>query len=257
MDILIIEDEAAAARRLERFLNAIEPKAKLLATISSIEGSVKWLKSHANPNLIFMDIQLEDGHSFEILNQVKLSSHIIFITAFDEYAIKAFKYNSIDYLLKPLKESELSNALAKYHALKTSHPEHTIDYKKLVETISGTNSEMPQRILMHIGSQIRMVEIEDIAYVHTVSKVVYATSFDGKKMPIDFSLDQFEEMTDSKLFFRINRQFIINIGAIDQMHIYSKSRVKVILKPVCSEDTIVSTERSPHFKKWMTGLSTH
>ena len=257
MDILIIEDEAAAARRLERFLNTIEPDAKLLATISSIEGSVKWLNTHKNPDLIFMDIQLEDGHSFEILNRVQLSSHIIFITAFDEYAIKAFKYNSIDYLLKPLKEKELANALAKYHALKNSHPEHIIDYKKLAETISGDKPEKPQRILMHIGSQIRMVEIKDIAYVYTVHKVVYAITFDGKKMPIDFPLDQFEEMTDSKLFFRINRQFIINISAIDQMHIYSKSRLKLMLKPSCSEETIVSTERSPHFKKWMTGLSTH
>ncbi len=255
MNVLIIEDEAAAARRLERFLITLEPETHILETISSIDGSIKWLRTHNNPDLIFMDIQLEDGHSFEILNQVNISSHIIFITAFDEYAIKAFKYNSVDYLLKPLKEKELSVALNKYHALQTTKKEPIIDYKKLAETISGTSIEKPQRILLHIGSQIRMIEIKEIAFVYTEHKVVYATDFDGKRMPIDFSLDQFEEMTDSKIFFRINRQFIINIRAVDQMHVYSKSRVKLILKPFCSEETIVSTERSSHFKKWITGIS--
>ena len=255
MDILIIEDEPAAARRLERFLTTLEPEAIVSPTLSSIEGSVKWLNSHKHPDLIFMDIQLEDGQSFAIFGQVRISSYIIFITAYDEYAIKAFKYNSVDYLLKPLKETELSASLKKYHDIRSQNQKPDFDYKKLAESITVKYNEKPTRILLHVGSQIRTIEISDIAYVHTMNKVVFATTFDGKRMPIDFSLDQFEDMVDTKIFFRINRQFIINFASVAQMHVYSKSRVKLILKPTCPEETIVSTERSPHFKKWMTGIS--
>jgi two-component system response regulator LytT len=253
MEVLIIEDEPAAARRLERFLASLEPTSTLIGTLSSVEESVKWLKTHRDPEIIFMDIQLEDGQSFEILNHVNVSSHIIFITAFDEFAIKAFKYNSIDYLLKPLKEHELGLALKKYHLIKSSDSAFSFDYKKLAETIEGNYTEKPKRLLIHISSQLKTIEIKDISYVYTKNKIVYATTFNGKKLPIDFSLDQIEEMSDPDYFFRINRQFIINVGSIDQMHVYSKSRVKLILKPVCEEETIVSTERSPHFKKWITG----
>lgn len=253
MNILIIEDEPAAARRLERFLKNIDSDVEILGILPSIEESVKWLSKHESPELIFMDIQLEDGQSFEILNQVTVSSYLIFTTAYDEYAIKAFKYNSIDYLLKPLKELELGQAINKYNAISKSDAKLQFDYKKLAETIETTHSEKPKRILMHVGSQLKTIEIIKIAYVYTKSKVVFATTFDGKRMPIDFSLDQFEEMTNPEKFFRINRQFIINVDAIDQMHVYSKSRVKIILTPPCDEETIVSTERAPHFKKWMTG----
>lgn len=253
MEVLIIEDEPAAARRLERFIAALEPTANLTGTLSSVEESIKWLKTHHDPEIIFMDIQLEDGQSFEILNHVNVSSHIIFITAFDDYAIKAFKYNSIDYLLKPLKEHELELALKKYHLIKSSNSDFNLDYKKLAESMGASQMEKPKRLLIHLGSQLRTVEIKDISYVYTKNKIVYATTSDGKKMPIDFSLDQFEEMSDPDNFFRINRQFIINVASIDQMHVYSKSRVKLILKPACEEETIVSTERSSHFKKWITG----
>jgi len=253
MEVLIIEDEPAAARRLERLLATIEPKAKLTTVLSSVEESVKWLKMNKDPEIIFMDIQLEDGHSFEILNQINVSSHIIFITAFDEFAIKAFKYNSIDYLLKPLKKPELNLALKKYHLIKNSRPELNFDYQKLAKTLGAKVYEKPKRILIHIGSQLKTIEIKDISYLYIKNKIVYAITKDGKKMPIDFSLDQFEEMSNPDIFFRINRQFIINVGSIDQMHVYSKSRVKLVLKPACDEETIVSTERSSYFKKWITG----
>lgn len=255
MQVIIIEDEPAAARRLERLLSGLEPKAQLLTVLGSVEESVSWLKEHDNPELIFMDIQLEDGQSFEILNQVNVSSYIIFITAFDEYAIKAFRYNSIDYLLKPLKEADLKRALSKYQAVKKSEPGLNFDYKELVKTIETNFSQKPKRLLIHFGSQLRVIEIKDISYVYTKNKIVYAITQEGKKMPIDLSLDQFEELSDPDFFFRINRQFIVNISSIDQMHVYSKSRVKLILKPMCEEETIVSTERSPHFKKWITGAT--
>lgn len=255
MNVLIIEDESAAARRLERLIAQLEPEAKIIKVLSSIEESVHWFNSNSGPEIIFMDIQLEDGQSFEILNQVAIFSHIIFITAYDEYAIKAFKYNSIDYLLKPLKEQDLQVAFNKYHAIKNTNSDFTFDYKKLAETIDTKFAEKPKRILVHLGSQLITIEIKDIAYVYTKNKIVYTVVSDGKKTPIDFSLDQLEEMTDPSHFFRINRQFIINVNAIDQMHVYSKSRVKLILKPRCEEETIVSTERSPTFKKWITGAA--
>jgi two-component system LytT family response regulator len=253
MKILIIEDEPAAARRLERFIAKLEPSADINKVLSSVEDAVGWLKTHPHPEVIFMDIQLEDGDSFEILNQVEVSSYIIFITAFDEFAIKAFKYNSIDYLLKPLKEPELQAALNKYHGIKAADPGANFDYKKLAETIEKNQSGKPKRLLIHIGSQLKTIEMIDIAYVFTKNKLVYTTTFDGNKLPIDFSLDQFEEMSDAHTFFRINRQFIVNVASIDKMHVYSKSRVKLVLKPICEEETIVSTERSSTFKKWITG----
>lgn len=237
-------------------LLTLEPSTNLVAILGSVEDSVNWLKQNPEPELIFMDIQLEDGQSFEIFNQVNISSHIIFITAFDEYAIKAFKFNSIDYLLKPLKEMELKLALDKYRSLERAKPGNLFDYQKLAKTITSNFSEKPKRIMVHMGSQLRIIEIKSISYVYTRNKIVYAVTKDGKKVPIDYTLDHFEEMLNPESFFRINRQFIVSISAIDQMHVYSKSRVKLILKPVCKEETIVSTERSPHFKKWITGSST-
>jgi two-component system LytT family response regulator len=248
MKTLIIEDEAAAVRRLSKLILEIDSSIEIVDDLDSIENSLDWLHSNPIPDLIFMDIHLADGASFEIFNHFEISKPIIFTTAYNEYAIQAFKVNTIDYLLKPIKKPELEAAINKYRKLARSQ---TFDYKTLAREMN--RDEYNKRFLIRFGQQIRVVEMRDCAYFYTQNKVTFLVTKKGKRYPIDYSLEKIEEMTDPHGFFRINRQFIINIEAINEMYAYSKSRVKIDLNPSCELDTIVSTERSPHFKKWLVG----
>jgi two-component system LytT family response regulator len=248
MKTLIIEDEAAAVRRLSKLILEIDPSIKIVDDLDSIENSLDWLHSNPLPDLIFMDIHLADGASFEIFNHFEISKPIIFTTAYNEYAIQAFKVNTIDYLLKPIKKPELEAAITKYRKLTRSQ---AFDYKTLAREMN--RDEYNKRFLIRFGQQIRVVEMRDCAYFYTHDKVTFLVTKKGKRYPIDYSLEKIEEMADPHSFFRINRQFIINIEAINEMYAYSKSRVKIDLNPSCELDTIVSTERSPHFKKWLVG----
>lgn len=212
---------------------------------------MKWLQENEHPDLIFMDIQLADGISFEIFNQIPVKCPVIFTTAFDQYAIQAFKVNSIDYLLKPVKNDELEAAIAKFRKSKTS-TDSPIPYEKLLGLLKG-KPELHKRLLIRFGETIKAVEVSDVAYFYTENKINYLCTFDKKTYPLDFNLDQLESMIDPEHFFRINRQFIVHIKAINKMVSYSKSRVKLELVPPTEIETIVSTERSPNFKNWLTG----
>lgn len=230
----------------------IEPEAKVLDILVSIRSSVEWLKTHAAPDLILMDINLADGTSFEIFSQVKVESPVIFITAFDEFALKAFKVNSVEYLLKPVRKEEFVAAINKYkqlHAVKSGIP----DIKMLLETIREKQEPLKKRFLIRYGEHIKTIDINQVAYFYTEEKINFLKTKDNLTYPIDYNLDKLETMLDPERFFRINRQFIISIDSIDEMFSFSKSRVKVNLKPPIKMDTIVSTERSPHFKEWLTG----
>jgi DNA-binding LytR/AlgR family response regulator len=252
MKVLIIEDEEPAALRLKKILLEIEPEAKVLDILVSIKSSIEWLKTHAAPDLILMDINLADGSSFEIFSQLKVESPVIFITAFDEFALKAFKVNSIEYLLKPVKKEEFVAAINKYKQLysaKTSLP----DFKKLMETLGEKQESQKKRFLIRYGEHIKAIDINQVAYFYTEEKINFLKTKDNHSYPIDYNLDKLETMLDPDKFFRINRQFIISIDSIDEMFSFSKSRVKVNLKPPIKMDTIVSTDRSPHFKEWLTG----
>jgi two-component system response regulator LytT len=253
MKILIIEDEQAAARRLEKLLLEIAPESEILDRLDSVEASVEWLQQHPSPDLIMLDIHLADGASFEIFEHVQVKCPIIFTTAYDEYALQAFKVNAVDYLLKPIKSTELSTALAKFKDLHQAKP--APDLAALLNSIRKHESpNYLRRMLIKLGNSIKLVDMTDAAYFYTKDKITFlVVRSTGKRYPVDYPLDKLESMIDPKDFFRINRQFIVQIHAIKEMHPYSKSRVKIDLDPATDLETVVSTERAAEFKKWLVG----
>lgn len=253
MRILIIEDEQAAARRLEKLLLEIAPDIEILDRLDSVEASVEWLQQHPSPDLIMLDIHLADGASFEIFEHVELKCPIIFTTAYDEYALQAFKVNAVDYLLKPIKSTELSAAIAKFKGLHQA--KQGLDLNALLNSIRKSESQnYLRRMLVKLGNSIKLVDMTDAAYFYTKDKITFlVVRSTGKRYPVDYPLDKLETMIDPKEFFRINRQFIVQIYAIKEMHPYSKSRVKIDLDPATDLETVVSTERAAEFKKWLVG----
>lgn len=252
MNILILEDEEPAALRLKKQLLEIEPTAQILDILVSVRSAVEWLNTHAAPDLMFLDINLADGSSFEIFEKLNVESPIIFITAYDEYAIKAFKLNSVEYLLKPFKKEELVSAINKYKKIYGGKKELP-DIRMLIDTIKEKQDPFKKRFLIRYGEHIKTIDISQVAYFYTEEKINFLKTKDNHSYPIDYNLDKLDTMLDPERFFRINRQFIISIESIGEMFSYSKSRVKIILIPPIEMDTIVSTERSPHFKEWLSG----
>lgn len=252
MKIVLIEDEEPASERLERMLMETEPTAEVVQRLVSIKSSVEWFRNNEQPDLIMMDIQLADGNSFEIFRQVKITCPVIFTTAFDQYAVQAFRNNGIDYLLKPIKKDELAKALKKYHKHYSPLPQ-PVDYDRLLSILDTKKESYQQRIVIRFRDEIKTIELSSVAYFFIENKITYLVAKDKKQHAIDDTLDELEKLLDPAKFFRINRQFIVNIDAIEKMVSYSKSRVKLFLKPPTNEDTVVSTERSPEFKTWLLG----
>ncbi|RMD75216.1 MAG: DNA-binding response regulator [Bacteroidetes bacterium] len=250
MRVLIVEDEPAAARRLEKMLREVAPDAEVAEVLDSIEGVVAWWQTHEPPDLVLLDIHLADGSSFEIFDQVAVSAPVIFTTAYDQYAVDAFRVNAVDYLLKPIKREELQRAIERYRQQTAAAP--LVDYRELARAMRG--EAYPRRFLIRRGQTIKVVGMDEVAYFYTEDKITFLTTKEGRRYPIDYSLEKLEEMLDGARFFRINRQFIISIDSIREMYAYSKARVKVELVPPTDHQTIVSTERSPHFKRWLKGI---
>jgi DNA-binding LytR/AlgR family response regulator len=251
MRILLIEDEEPASKRLQKIIHEVIPDAGIIGSIVSISSAVKWFRENPLPDLVFMDINLADGLSFEIFREVEVEAPIIFTTAFDAYAIDAFKVNSIDYLLKPVKKEDLEAAWVKLQKLGRKKEEQ--HYAEKYHQLPPVPKEFKKRFAVRFGEHIKTIATEDIAYFFTENKVNFLQTRDGKRYPVDFNLDQLEELLHPEVFFRINRQFIINIHAIAEMRAYSKSRVQVKLNPATQHDTIVSVERSAAFKQWLGG----
>ncbi|MBE0655497.1 MAG: response regulator transcription factor [Bacteroidales bacterium] len=249
MNILIIEDEILAAEKLEDMLKEVDPSLKVQAKLGSIRESVKWLMQYT-ADLIFLDIQLSDGISFTIFEQVAVNTPIIFTTAFDQYAVKAFQLNSIAYLLKPIRKSDLEESLRKFKNLKSAF---TIDFESLLAYLQGREPGYKKRFMIQIGEKIKKIEVSEIAYFYVLEKAIYLRIFQGNSYPLEFTLDKLETMLDPALFFRINRKYIVNIESIHSMMAYSRGRVKLDLKPKPDDeyDTIVSIDRSSDFKKWL------
>ena len=248
MNILLIEDELTAARRLTKMIAELVPESTVLAHLDSVESSIAWLEQHPAPDLIFMDIQLADGESFEIFEHVEVNAPVVFTTAYDRYAIEAFRVDAIGYLLKPIKTDELRAALEKYHRKQEARQ---IDYRKLAAKLR--REEYDRRFLIRMGQSIKMVDVREAAYFYSEHKITFLMTKSGKRYPIDPSLEALEELLDPGRFFRANRQFIVSLEAISEMIAYSKARVKIVLDPPIEETPVVSTERSPIFKKWLTG----
>ncbi|MDW7694952.1 LytTR family DNA-binding domain-containing protein [Flammeovirgaceae bacterium SG7u.111] len=250
LNVLIIEDEQLATEELKSMLIALRPDIKIVAIIRSIDEAIAWFQKN-EADLIFMDIHLTDGNSFQIFEQVKINTPIIFTTAYDEYAIKAFKVNSIDYLLKPFGTSELATALAKFDEAKS-----TIKNESLGAILKSVDQQGPiyqKRFMVTSGEAILSIPVEEVAYFMGDGKHLFLFSKDGKKYILDSTLTKLEEVTNPTRFFRINRKFIVNFSAINEMVAYSKSRVKLELTPPLPSklEAIVSVDRSGDFKKWL------
>jgi len=250
MRILIIEDEEPAQKRLKKIIQEVIPDADILAFIPSVELAIHWFKTNQAPELTFMDIQLSDGHSFDIFKEVQITAPIIFTTAFDQFAIDAFKVNSIDYLLKPVNKESLQQAYAKFLQLKKNLIPETRFQEKL-QSLEYPGKTFKKRFAIRFGEHIKSIPIEEIAYFFTENKSNFLCATDGRKYPVDFNLDQLENLINPEQFFRINRQFIIGIHSIAEMRAYSKARVNIKLSPPSQYETIVSVERSAAFKEWL------
>ncbi len=248
--ILIIEDEPLAAQRLIRLVQELRPEVEILDTLDTVKASVAWLSAHT-ADLIFMDIHLADGNSFSIFEQVTVKSPIIFTTAYDQYAIRAFKHNSIDYLLKPIEVEELAHSLEKLAQLQPNEKPPALDLKMIMDTLQGKKPDYQRRFMVTSGEKIKSVPIEEVAYFFGQQKFVFLITQDGRQHIVDYTLTQLETMLDPDQFFRINRQFIIGFSAIQNMVAYSNSRIKVDVHPAADIEAIVSIEKTRHFKDWL------
>jgi len=256
MKIFIVEDEELAVKKLQKTLHAIDADLEVAGTADSIASAVEWLQTNDRPDLILMDIELADGQSFEIFNLIEVKSPVIFTTSYDEYALKAFKVNSVDYLLKPIQKDELEAAISKFRQMKetfqggkTTDAQITSLVKELQQTLH--QKEFRKRFLVKHSQKLISVEVDRIAYFFSDDRLNFFKSYDDKKYVIDYTMDEIEQMLDPDQFFRINRAFIVSIKSIDQIHEYFGNRLKLNLKPVIDKEALVSREKVASFKDFM------
>lgn len=250
MKVVIIEDEKPAARRLSRIVEQMGYKVEQL--LYSVQEAVQWFLSNPHPDLILIDIQLSDGLSFEIFDEVEILSPLIFTTAYDAYALKAFKLNSVDYLLKPIDEEELKNAIDKFrsrNAEDRSSSEAIAQIKKML--MGNADKNYKKRFIVRIGQHLKMIAIEDIVCFYSENKGTYIHTSDNRNHLLDETLDEIELLTDPLKYFRINRKYLIRIDAIQDMIAYSNNRLKLKLTHCESDDLIVSREKIKAFKNWL------
>jgi len=248
MTVLILEDERLAAEKIARMLREAEPQADIVAQLASVVDAVAWLQSHTHPDLILADIQLLDGLSFDIFRQVNVDKPVIFTTAYDQYAIQAFEVNSIGYLLKPVKPESLRASLQKWQSLTRASAS---DYSEVLHYLRTAQREYKSRFMVRLGQKIVAITVDTIAYFFSEQKLTYIVTTDNRRFPIDQPLDELIDLLDPRIFFRINRQYIITFTAIAEIHPYFKGRVKLNLNPAAAEDVVISAERTPEFKRWI------
>ncbi len=250
MNIIIIEDEKPAARLLQRKLDKLGLKVNTM--LHSVEESIHWFNDNPHPDLVFLDIQLSDGLSFEIFETIDIKSAIIFTTAYDEYALRAFKLNSIDYLLKPIDEEDLLIAVNKFKSRNSSSPNLSLDFemikKMLVNPIDKT---FKKRFTIKMGQQLKMIAIEEVECFYSENKGTYLHTFDNRDYLLDTTLEQLETELDPAAFYRVSRKFIIPLKAIKEIQMHSNSRLKVILPTYKDDEVIVARERVNDFKDWL------
>jgi|TARA_B110000967_G_C18805633_1_gene520869 two-component system response regulator LytT len=250
MNVIIIEDEKPSARRLQRMLAEINIEA--LAMLHSVEESVNWFKTNEHPDLILLDIQLSDGLSFEIFEQVAVKSAIIFTTAYDEYALKAFKLNSIDYLLKPIDDEELENAIDKFKINKQSSSNVQLNIEQIQKLlVNPLDRDFKERFTVKIGQHLKIIPIEDIECFYSENKGTYIFTSDKREYLIDMTLEQLDTMLNPTKFFRVSRKFFVNINQIKDIISYTNSRLKIILNNFSEHEIIVSREKVKDFKNWI------
>ena len=248
MKCLIIEDEKVAAERLSGLIKSYDQSIEIIEIIQSVKKAVDWLNNNQATDLIFMDIQLADGLSFEIFEQTVVKTPVIFTTAYDEYALKAFKVNSIDYLLKPIDQKELKNAIDKF---KENNSPKEIPAQVFDSIMYSLTKKYKNKFVMNVGEHIKVFSTEDIQCFYSMEKYTFLQNNSGRDYAINYSLDQLEDLLDPAQFFRINRKFIVSFSAISDIISYSNSRLKVKLNSNESNDLLVSREKVQDFKKWL------
>ncbi len=250
MNVLIIEDEDLTAERLEHLLHRYDPAIRVLDKIPSVKEAVRWFQNpSATPDLVFMDIHLEDDLCFRIFEQINLQVPIIFTTAFDEYMIQAFKVNSIDYLLKPVNADGLAAAIEKYKSMKRQFSKTDLD--TLLQAIGQQKPEYKTRFMITVGTRIRTIEVAEIAYFFSEEKVTFLVTNDNQRLPIDYSLDKLATMVNPDEFFRANRQFLLSLPSIKNIHTYSQSKLKLDLTPAPKQEVFIGKEKITPFKDWL------
>jgi DNA-binding LytR/AlgR family response regulator len=249
MDAIIIEDEMLAAERLQSLIKNYDASINVVAVLESIEESVQWLQAKPHPDLLFVDIHLSDGHSFEIFKKVNLQKPVIFTTAFDNYALDAFHLFSIDYILKPVTAEALATAMNKYKSLAAMA---AVNYSLLSDAVKENfGTRYKNRFLAKVGQRSFFLQADEVAYFFADNKIVYLVDKEGNRFIINFTLEKLEPLLDPHDFFRINRKMIIHSKAIEQVKPYFNNRLKLSLKGVkADEDIIISRERVGDFKEW-------
>jgi two-component system response regulator LytT len=257
MKILIVEDEELAVKKLKKTLLSVDESATVVGESDSIKNTVSWLQNNPSPDLILMDIELADGQSFEIFNHVQVKSPVIFITSYDEYALKAFKVNSVDYLLKPVQKEDLHAALDKFREMKkiytTENESSGVSLDALVKELQQKlhTKEFRKRFLVKHGQKLVSIEVEEIAYFFSDGRLNFFKTFDNRKFVVDYTMDELNEMLDPDKYFRISRSFFISVNSVAQIHDYFGNRLLLHLKPETDKEAIVSREKVTDFKTWL------
>ncbi len=249
MKVLIIEDELPAARRLAKLIHQCDDKINILDTIQSVKDGINWFDANNLPDLVFSDIQLSDDLSFEIFKEVKKNIPIIFTTAFDEYAIKAFEYYSIDYLLKPIKEDLLCRALEKFQMMNTQPTNHLIDFDEIIQKLNS--KEYKKRFLVFKGNALVPVSVEEVSYIFSENGSTYLVLKDNVKYLLQETLDNLEESLDPSQFYRANRQIIVSLQSIKKIHQHFNQRLKLEVQPEYDKELFISKLKATEFKNWL------
>jgi len=253
-NVIIVEDEIHSAQMLQSMINELRPEWTVIDTFDSVEETVNWLNNNEQPNLIFLDIQLSDGISFSIFDKVEVDCGVIFTTAYDEYAVKAFKLNSVDYLLKPVKKDLLLSAIEKLESIIKkfeSSQSSVLNYKDILSDLKNGTNPYRKRFLVSKRDAFFSISVTDIAYIYFESKLTYAVTFDNKEHIINFTLDKLEEELDPSIFIRANRQAIVNLNAIHSLENYFGGKLIVKLMPQFDQKFVISRAKATVFKNWL------
>jgi DNA-binding LytR/AlgR family response regulator len=250
MKVFIIEDEPHAAARLENLISELLPDAKIVGKVDSVKQAVAWFTTHDAPDVALMDIQLADGLSFGIFEQCKVSCPVVFTTAYDQYAVKAFKVNGVDYILKPVDKDELSNALKKV-SVSTEAPSADALLQNIGAAVQMLMKKYKTRFVIKVGEHLRTIEVDNIHYFYSQDKATFCVTAEGRNFILDFTIEQLEEMLNPEDFFRINRKYFVRASAIQDIISYTNSRLRLVLKGSDDSDIIVARERVQEFRQWL------
>ncbi|MCZ8023483.1 MAG: LytTR family DNA-binding domain-containing protein [Cyclobacteriaceae bacterium] len=253
-NMVIIEDENPAVEKLQRYLLRYNSDVKILAVLNTVPAAIEWLEENQSlADVIFMDIQLHDKHSFEIIDKVKIVKPIIFVTAYNDYALQAFKAKALDYLLKPITYADLETSLKKLESFAQQFQTDTALQTKLKETLSHSTKEFKNRFMVKVGDRIKSITTDEIALFYADGRDVYLVNKEARKFIVDYTVEQLEELVDPTIFFRINRSYLLNINAIQEVNVHSNSRLKIKTHIQWTDEIIVSREKVADFKKFFDG----